>query len=250
MDTQEKSLYSSLLIVVIVVGIILLYFIVTIIRYQRRSLILHKEKIRAEIDTLENERKRIASDLHDELGPLLSAVKLQINNLNSQDAEDKMLIDKSSRHIDTIIRRMREISNNLLPNTLVRKGLVKAIEEFVQSNTETYRLSVKLIVAAEFQLDPDKEINIYRIVQEIVHNTVKHAEASMLAIRIGRENNLFVLSTTDNGMGFDFFARSKEHSGLGLRNLQSRAEIMGGEITCISEKGKGTSYILEIPLSN
>ncbi len=250
MDTQEKSLYSSLLIVVIVVGIILLYFIITIIRYQRRSLVLHKEKIRAEIDTLENERKRIASDLHDELGPLLSAVKLQINNLNSQDPEDKTLIDKSSKHIDTIIRRMREISNNLMPNTLVRKGLVKAIEEFVQSNTDTYKLSVKLIVDEEFQLDLDKEINIYRIVQEIVHNTVKHARASMLAIRISRENNLFVLSTTDNGMGFDFFAHSKEHSGLGLRNLQSRAEIMGGEITCMSEKGKGTSYILEIPLLN
>ncbi|MCG2613951.1 ATP-binding protein [Terrimonas sp. NA20] len=250
MDTQEKSLYSSLLIVVIVVGIILLYFIITIIRYQRRSLVLHKEKIRAEIDTLENERKRIASDLHDELGPLLSAVKLQINNLNSQDSEDKVLIEKSSRHIDTIIKRLREISNNLMPNTLVRKGLIKAIEEFVQSNTDTYKLSVKLIIDAEFDLDLNKEINIYRIVQEIVHNTVKHAEASMLAIRISRENNLFVLTTTDNGMGFDFFARTKEQSGLGLRNLQSRAEIMGGEISCMSEKGKGTSYILEIPVSN
>jgi len=248
MDTQEKSLFSSLLIVVIVVGIVLLYFIITIIRYQRRSLILHKEKIRAEIDTLENERKRIASDLHDELGPLLSAVKLQINNLESQDPEDKLLIHKSSQHIDTIIRRMREISNNLMPNTLLRKGLVKAIEEFINSSTDAYKLSVKLIVDEDMQLGLDKEINVYRIVQEIVHNTVKHAKATVLAIRISRQNNMFVLSTTDNGTGFDFFARSREHIGLGLRNLQSRAEIMGGEITCTTEKGKGTNYVLEIPL--
>ncbi|PZR27438.1 MAG: sensor histidine kinase [Citrobacter freundii] len=248
MDTQEKSLFSSLLIVVIVVGIVLLYFIITIIRYQRRSLVLHKEKIRAEIDTLENERKRIASDLHDELGPLLSAVKLQINNLESQDPDDKILIDKSSQHIDTIIRRMREISNNLMPNTLLRKGLVKAIDEFIQSNIDTYKLSIKLIVDEEMQLGLDKEINVYRIVQEIVHNTVKHAKATVLAIRISKQNNMFVLSTTDNGTGFDFFARSREHTGLGLRNLQSRAEIMGGEITCTTEKGKGTSYVLEIPL--
>jgi len=249
MDTQEKSLFNSLLIVVIVVGIVLLYFIITIIRYQRRSLKLHKEKIRAEIDTLENERKRISSDLHDELGPLLSAVKLQINNLESQDPDDKILIDKSSAHIDTIIRRMREISNNLMPNTLLRKGLIKAIDEFIQSNTDTYKLTIKFIVDDEVQLDLDKEINVYRIVQEIVHNTVKHAKATVLAIRISKQNNMFVLSTTDNGTGFDFFARSREHTGLGLRNLQSRAEIMGGEITCTTEKGKGTSYILEIPLS-
>jgi signal transduction histidine kinase len=248
MDTQEKSLYSSLLIVVIVVGIVLLYFIITIIRYQRRSLVLHKEKIRAEIDTLENERKRIASDLHDELGPLLSAVKLQINNLDSQDGDDKRLIEKSSQHIDTIIRRMMEISNNLMPNTLLRKGLVKAIDEFIESSTQGYKLSIKLITDKETRLGLDKEINIYRIVQEIVHNTVKHANASLLVIRITQENNLFILSTTDNGTGFDYFARSKDNTGLGLRNLQSRAEIMGGEITCMTEPGKGTNYTLEIPV--
>ena len=92
MDPAEKEYFNAVLIVVIVVGTILLYFVITAIRYQRRSLRLHKEKIQAEIDTLENERKRIASDLHDELGPLLSAVKLQINNLETTDTDDKQLV--------------------------------------------------------------------------------------------------------------------------------------------------------------
>src|SRR5215510_13650786 len=113
MDTPEQEFYQRLQIIVAIVGIVLLYFVITIIRYQRRSLRLHKEKIQAEIDTLENERKRIASDLHDELGPILSAVKLQINNLESDNEGDKKLIEKSSQHIDTIIARLREISNNL-----------------------------------------------------------------------------------------------------------------------------------------
>src|ERR1044072_2257014 len=104
MHPQEKELYQSVLIVVGVVGIILLYFIITIIRYQRRSLKLHKEKIQAEIDTLEKERRRIASDLHDELGPLLSAVKLQINSLNTNEPGDQEIIAKSSVHLDNIIR--------------------------------------------------------------------------------------------------------------------------------------------------
>src|ERR1700754_4780894 len=115
MGTSEKELYNAILIIVGVVGIILVYFIITIIRYQRRSLRLHKEKIQAEIDTLEKERKRIALDLHDELGPLLSAIKLQINSLDTNDPQDQELIGKSSTHLDTIIKKLREISNNLMP---------------------------------------------------------------------------------------------------------------------------------------
>jgi two-component system, NarL family, sensor kinase len=248
MDTQEKELYQSLLIVVGVVGIILLYFIITIIRYQRRSLRLHKEKIQAEIDTLEKERRRIASDLHDELGPLLSAVKLQINSLDTNDPGDQEVISKSSFHLDSIIRKLREISNNLMPNTLVRKGLQKAIGEFIENSQQAYGMEIRFICEQELHLNQHKEINIYRIIQEILHNTVKHAQASLLIIKIMIEGDRLLVMTADNGKGFDYFAKAKDNPGLGLRNLQSRTEVMGGELTCHSEAGKGTTYTIEIPL--
>ena len=248
MDTTEKELYNSLLIVVGVVGIILVYFIITIIRYQRRSLRLHKEKIRAEIDTLEKERRRIASDLHDELGPLLSAVKLQINSLNTTDPSDEELIAKSSTHLDSIIRKLREISNNLMPNTLVRKGLQRAITEFIENSRQTYGLEIRFICEQDLHLNQHKEVNIYRIIQEILHNTVKHAQASLLIIKIVTEGNRILLMAADNGKGFDYFAKAKDNPGLGLRNLQSRTEVMGGELNCQSEPGKGTTYTIEIPL--
>jgi two-component system, NarL family, sensor kinase len=248
MDATEKEYYNSLLTVVVVIGIILLYFIITAIRYQRRSLRLYKEKIQAEIDTLENERRRIASDLHDELGPLLSAVKLQINNLETTDPGDMQLIDKSSEYIDSIIKKLREISNDLMPNTLLRKGLKKAIEEFIDNSLETYKLPVKFICEQELQLDQNKEVNLYRIVQEILHNTLKHAKASMLIIKISIEDNRLFLMTADNGIGFDYFLKIRDNMGLGLRNLQSRTEIMGGEFTCSSEPDKGTAYTIEIPV--
>jgi two-component system, NarL family, sensor kinase len=248
MDPSEKELYNSILIIVAVVGIILLYFIITIIRYQRRSLRLHKEKIQAEIDTLEKERKRIASDLHDELGPLLSAVKLKINSLDTNDPGDQEVINSSSEHLDTIIAKLREISNNLLPNTLTRKGLTKAIEEFIKSSHEAYGLPIRFICSQELKLVKQKEINIYRIIQEIVHNTIKHAHASYLILQITVEGNSLLLMTADDGHGFDYFAKVKDNPGLGLRNLQSRAEVMGGELTCLSEPGKGTMYTFEIPV--
>jgi two-component system, NarL family, sensor kinase len=248
MDASEKEYYNSLMIVSGVIGIILMYFIVTIVRYQRRSMRLHKEKIRAEIDTLENERRRIASDLHDELGPLLSAVKLQINNLETADAADLQLIEKSSRHIDTIIKKLREISNDLMPNTLTRKGLKNAIEEFIDNSQDASKLPIKFICEQELQLDQNKEINLYRIIQEITHNTIKHAGATMLIIKISTQDSRLFLMTADNGTGFDYFLKIRDNIGLGLRNLQSRTEVMGGEFTCSAEPGKGTSYTIEIPL--
>ena len=241
MDTPEKEYYNSLIVVVIIVGIVLLYFIITAVRYQRRSLRLHKERIKAEIDTLENERKRIASDLHDELGPLLSAVKLQINNLETTDSSDLVAIDKSSKYIDSIITKLREISNDLMPNTLLRKGLKNAIVEFVDNSQDAYKLPVKFISEQEFQLSQDKEINLYRIVQEIMHNTLKHAKATMLIIKISVQDDRLFLMTADNGVGFDYFSKIRDNSGLGLRNLQSRTEVMGGEFNCVSTPEKGTA---------
>ncbi len=248
MGAQEKAFYQSLLIIVAIVGIILLYFIITIIRYQRRSMRLHKEKIQAEIDTLENERKRIASDLHDELGPLLSAVKLQINNLETTDVADLQLIEKSSTHIDNIIKKLREISNDLMPNTLMRKGLKIALEEFIENSQEASKLPVKFICEQQIQLAQDKEINLYRMVQEITHNTIKHAKATMFIIKISIQDNRLFLMTADNGIGFDYFNKIRDNIGLGLRNLQSRTEVMGGEFNCVAEPGKGTAYTIEIPL--
>ncbi len=248
MDTPEKEYYDSLLVVVIIVGIVLLYFIITAIRYQRRSLRLHKERIQAEIDTLENERKRIAADLHDELGPLLSAVKLQINNLETADPGDLKIIDNSSRYIDSIITKLREISNDLMPNTLLRKGLKNAIIEFIDHSQDAYKLPVKFICEQELQLEQDKEINLYRIVQEITHNTLKHAKATMLIIKISIQDERLFLMTADNGVGFDYFSKIRDNSGLGLRNLQSRTEIMGGEFSCISSPEKGTAYTIEVPV--
>lgn len=248
MDTPEAKLYDALLMVVGVVGSVLIYFIITIIRYQRRSLRLHKEKIQAEIDTLEKERTRIASDLHDELGPLLSAVKLQINSIDAVNDTDAITIMKSSTHIDSIITKLREISNNLMPNTLVRKGLQKAIVEFVDHAGHASGLQVKYICEQQININQQKEINIYRIIQEIVHNTIKHAGATILIIKMMKEENRLLLMTADNGKGFDYFSKIKDNPGLGLRNLQSRADVMGAELSCQSEPGKGTMYTFEIPL--
>lgn len=249
MDTKEKELYSAIIIAVVVLTAILVFFIISIIRQQRRYHIINRQKINAEITTLENERKRIAADLHDEVGPLLSAVKLQINHLElPEDKQTADLIQKSSNYIDEVIRKMREISNDLLPNILVRKGLPAAIQDYLGKLSSASNLKIDFQFVADSRIEQTIEVNMYRIVQEIVHNAVKHARAANLVIRLQMKDNQLRLSTEDDGIGFNMNDVANTKNGLGLLNLQSRTEVMNGEFSFESQTGKGTKYLFEIPL--
>jgi signal transduction histidine kinase len=247
MDTNETKIYTAILIAAAILGIILVFFIITIIRHQRSNLILQKEKIQAEINTLENERKRIASDLHDDLGPLLSAVKLQINNVDLGNREDQEMIEKASMHIDSILSRIREIANNLMPQTLIRKGVIVAIKEFIDNLNSVQPFTINFICNADLILGNDNDIHIYRIVQEIVHNTMKHSKASELTIEIRKLSNKLLILMADNGIGFDYRNIAKSSLGLGLKNLLSRVETMKGILYIDTSPGKGTRYTIEIP---
>jgi signal transduction histidine kinase len=248
MDTSEKAIYSAFLIALSIVGVVLLFFLISIIRQQRRFRQLSKAKIGAEITTLENERKRIAGDLHDEIGPLLSAVKLQINHIELQDQKQMNLVEKSSQYIDDVIKRMREISNDLLPSILVRRGLSVAIEDFLNKVKPGTKAIIEYKLPDSERLPVDMEINIYRIVQEITHNMVKHSKAGKFRVELTIDKDMVRLATADDGIGFSENVKMKKETGLGLLNLQSRTDVLGGELSIESAEGKGTRYLIEIPL--
>lgn len=249
MHSEENQFYTALAVAVTILVLIIIYFIITMVRHQRNNLLLHRSNLRAEISTLENERKRIASDLHDELGPLLSTVRIHINHLDSDDKAEQEVIGKSSQLIDEVISKIREISYNLLPNTLIRHGLVRAVEEYIRKLAGAHELQITLKCSEDFRLPPETEVNIYRIIQEITHNTIKHAHATQLGIELRREGNQLLLTTADNGSGFDYEEKRKESKGLGLVNLQSRAEVMNATFVFRSEPKLGSNYFFEIPLN-
>jgi len=248
MHTTETKIYTTILIAAGVLGIILVYFVINIIRQQRKNLIFQKEKIQAEITTLENERRRIASDLHDDLGPLLSAVKLQINSVEVPDIEDKELIERSGLYIDNILARIREISNNLMPQALARKGLVIALQEFIDNLTLGHPFDIQFVSTGDIALKDDKEIHLYRIILEIIHNALKHSQASNLNVLLRSENNRLRVDIADNGSGFEYHTINKTGAGLGLKNIESRVEMLRGELYVETQPGEGTKYRIEIPL--
>ncbi|MBC7903837.1 MAG: sensor histidine kinase [Gemmatimonadaceae bacterium] len=247
MGEQETNFYEAVLIVVLLIAIIIVYFIITIIRYHRRYIKLQKERILAEITIQENERKRIATDLHDGLGPLLSSVKLNINSIEVPLESDRLIVEKAGRHIDEIIKSMRQISYNLLPNTLARKGLIEALKEFTSLLNEKNHMTIELQVLNQLQIDKEREIHIFRMIQEIIHNALKHSNANTLKIGIGQEDGFLMILVRDDGKGFDLEKAKDESKGLGLKSLESRTEILNGQLVIDSKPGQGTEHFIKIP---
>jgi len=248
MDAYQTSIYTAILIASVIIGLIIVYFVISMIRQQRLNQQLYKSKISAEINTLEKERARMAADLHDEMGPVLSSVKLKVNCLDITSAEDQAQLEKINNHIDQIILRMREISNDLMPNTFLRRGLVAAIEESIANNDFKPDLQIRFQYSDIPNLDTEKAIHLSRLVQEVIHNTVKHAHAKNLSLDLKVNDHKLVLRCWDDGVGFNYHKLVNESTGLGLRSLLSRTEIMNGEMYVDNHSDKGTEYVFEIPL--
>ena len=248
MDTKETTVYHTVLIAAAVIGTIISYFIMSIIRQQRKHRLLYKAKIEAEITTLEKERTRVAADLHDELGPTLSAAKFKLSSIEAVTGEDAKMVTEAIHYIDTILQQVRHIANDLMPNTLLRNGPVSAIEEFIGHMTANSTLNISFHQNHIPALPQSQAIHIYRIIQEIIHNTVKHANATQLKIELYKDKNKLIIAAADDGKGFRYNAMRKEKNGLGLGNLRSRTEILSGELHIFSRPGKGTRFTIEIPL--
>jgi len=247
MDAHQTSIYSAILIVSIIGGSILIFFIISMLLQHRRNIALYRSKIQAEITTLENERTRVSADLHDELGPLLFTIKFKLSSIETN-TEDQKALEDANTHLDDIIQRIREISNDLMPGTLLRKGVYFAIEEFIDGLAKASQVHITFTYDTIVELPKEKAINLYRIAQEIIHNTLKHAKASSLHIELNAMDSKLIFTSHDDGTGFDYSTERKENTGLGLRNLLSRAELMGGNMYVESKPGEGTTYTIEIPL--
>lgn len=247
MHTSQEEIYEVILLAVTILASITGYFIFSIIRQKNSVARWQEARIKAEIDTLENERRRIAGDLHDDIGPLLSAIKLQVDHVEPTDEHERQVLQKSVKQIDEVIKRFRQISYNLLPNTLVRKGLVAAAREFAGKMNDLGSVRIEFASNTELKLSPENEVNLYRIIQEIIHNAIKHSKAEKLCINMYREDDMIILSAEDDGVGFNYEPSREGVTGLGILNIQSRAALLKARLNVDAQTGKGVKYLLSIP---
>lgn len=230
-----------------IIGIIIAYFIISVIRQQKKYLQVQRSKIAAEINTLEKERARVASDLHDELGPTLSAVKFKLSSIEDLAVRDEKIMLHAMDQIDNILTQVRQISNGLMPGTLSAKGPVYAIERFIESKGSIPGLTITVVQKKDnIAFAASQSIHVYRILQEIIHNTIRHAQAKRLSIQLDERKNWITIAAADDGKGFNRSVATKM-GHLGLRNLQSRVDILNGIIQIDTAIGRGTRIYIEIP---
>jgi len=246
---MTDKLFYTVIITSLLIAVIIIFFVVSVVRYHRRYIRLQKERIEAEILMQEQERKRVANDLHDSLGPLLSTVKLYLHSIAVSNQEDKELLGKASNYIDETITSLREISYNLLPSGLSRKGLAETLKEYIHRITSRNVLKIDFTADENLNINQKIEIHLFRILHEIIHNTIKHAKAQTLHLLITSKPDGLVILTEDDGLGFDVEDTRDSSAGLGLKSMESRCELIGASLQIISEKGKGCKIIIKIPHS-
>jgi signal transduction histidine kinase len=205
-----------------------------------------EEILRNTISAQEKERKRIAQDLHDEVGAMLSVVKLNVGRIEKKSEEPgaKILATETKTYLDEVITQVRRISRSLLPPSLEKLGLYFALEELANWVNKADQLKIICWKSGEqFRFDPKKELAVFRIVQELLNNAIKHSCASIIYInsRFSKNNNL-IISVTDNGEGFNL--EEKMNTGLGLKNLESRTQIIDAKFKMKSVPGRGTMAII------
>lgn len=251
MDAQESQIYIAIIVAVVVIGITVCYFFYSIIRQHKKVLDLERDNAAAQVTLLEKDRERIAVDLHDDLAPMLVAVRMRVNSFDLEKQDDKDCLSQTNNIIDDIAKRMRTISYDLMPATLKDKGLEVCVREFVNHISQRNDLHIRFDPPAQkLKLSEKQTIHTYRIIQEIVHNTIKHAKAKELFISLAKEDGLVVLTSKDDGTGFDLEQQRKDGKGLGLKSLYNRANLMHAEVSVKSGWQKGTGITIKIPVTN
>lgn len=265
-EQQKRALY------VLGAGLALLavslYFIIQFFRQRikaARIIDLQRDKIdKQKIKDLENEvkissmqsviegqeleRERIAKDLHDSLGGLLSAVKLQFEKVRTDSHVKGTDFDNAQNLLDTAVDEVRSISRNLQPGSLKNMGLVAAINDLVN------RYVGEAYPDIDFQhyniprdLDNLLATSIYRIIQELLNNAIKYAKANEILIQLNKEEEDIIISFEDDGVGFNSKSFEK---GMGLENVQSRVKYLKGDLQIDSQENVGTSYLIHVKIDN
>jgi len=206
----------------------------------------------AVIEGEERERNRFSRELHDGLGPLLSSIKLYFQWISKmEDPEKKLfLTGKGNHNIDEAILTLREISNNLSPQSLNTFGLVLAIRNYIEGLNQVSDIQIDLQSNIEIRFNKNIEIALYRVVLELINNCLKHAEAKEIRINLHYIEfaQLIRLTYTDNGKGFNLDKTKGKSKGRGLLNIQYRISSLNGKITMKSAPGKGLEVTIEVPV--
>lgn len=231
--------------------VIFFSFLFLLYRYKQRK---QKTKLllKNTMETEDKERKIFAEELHDGIGPLLSTVKMYINELNGDviSSSTKELLTESNKIIDEAVSASRDLSHNLMPQNIEEKGLVRSLKIFAD------RVCLKEIPVIQFDIDKPinygswQQVMIYRIVTELISNSIKHASASSVKVSMKEKNKNLIIVYEDTGCGFNTDEVMQNSAGIGLKNIVSRTKSLNGKVLFDTDIGKGFKARIEFNVND
>ncbi len=260
LDLRKRTNQRNIYLFTGLASIVIVLFLLIFYRFKaRKDKIIAEQKIRqleeekkllaakSIVEGQDEERKRIAKDLHDGLGVLLSATKISFSAIKDKSPENRPLIDKATKLLDQAAGDVRRISHNMMPGLLTRFGLYEAVEDLLEQLGETEELNTICNITGDTKRMPENtEIMLYRIIQEMVNNTLKHAEAKNISFNMNILPEFVKINYSDDGKGFDV-EEKMESKSIGLSGIRSRVNFLTGEINIESSPAKGVNYYIKIP---
>ena len=206
---------------------------------------------KAVMNTEDIERKRMATQLHDGIAQLLSAALMNVNVLEEFKNDDQnfyKILDKTKNIMSDAILDVRTLSHQIMPNMLIKNSLADALRDLISKTTST-KLDIDLRVdGLQDNLNQNIQVVMYRIIQECINNTIKHANANKVQISIFQTKHWIEAAFNDNGKGFNPLKINSNNDGIGLDNIKSRVDMLKGELQLKSTEGEGTLIKMKIPL--
>ena len=258
MPPEQTGLYTAILFSALIFLLIVFGLIFLVLTYNRKKKAYITEKqnlqqeyeadlLRTQLEVQEQTMKTIAADLHDNIGQLLSLTSLTLGSIAVSDKKTATKLDDSQKLVRRSIKELRQLANLLHGEKIIETGLVDAIIYEIEwlRKSGTYQVQFNNSIEEEHKLTAEKTLILFRLLQEVISNIIKHSAATKINISLGQGEGRILLSITDNGVGFK--PEEVPGSGMGLSNLQKRTKAIQGGLDIISAPGKGTTIAVKVP---
>ena len=243
MYSSEATIYFTALIAGLLLSALIIYLVLTLIGLQRGHQAYRQQKVQAEISELEARRYQLAAHFHDDMGPVIFAARNNFAAIEIKDPTGLARKKEGLMHLDRLTDMVRNLSVDLHPAGLEIYGLAPALESFFNS-IRSNGVDLSFLVREVPEFSKSNMVHIYRIIQEIMFNALRHSKATMISVEMYAENNHFIISTADNGTGFNYAERLKER-GQGLKDIINRADLLQADLKVNTDHG--TCYFISIP---
>lgn len=261
MHQQQADLYNAILLAALIFFLIAsgLIFLVLTYNKRRKSHSIEKENLKKEheaellktqIEVQEQTMQTIASNLHDNIGQLLSLTNITLGSINISNVEKaEFKINNSIELVNKSIKELRELAKLLQGEQLLQNGIGYAIAQEINwlKKTETYEIVFENGLMEQASTSPATDLVVLRLFQEISNNIIKHAQATKIVIQLYEQEDHLFLSIEENGVGFDYDAAKTSGKGLGLNAIEKKVQLINGSFDIQSSQNKGTQIVIEIP---